>query len=219
MAQNDNNKRGRRGMAKPESEFEQKILDLARVTRVMAGGKRMRFRACVAIGDKKGRFGVGLAKGADVTLAVNKAVNKAKKKMVTVPIVNETIPMPVHLKYKSAQILLKPAPQGTGVKAGGAMRVLLELAGVPNVVGKSLGTGNKITTVGAFYKAVEFISLPFTKERKFIAKKVESKKIVVLEKVENNEIIKKEEKTEKPVVIKVKKEVVAKKAKKATDNK
>ncbi|MFA6537055.1 MAG: 30S ribosomal protein S5 [Patescibacteria group bacterium] len=210
MGQNEG-KKGKRGFAKPESEFEQKILDLARVTRVMAGGKRMRFRACVAIGDKKGRFGVGLAKGADVTFAVNKAVNKAKKNLRVIPIVNETIPMPVHLKYKSAQILLKPAPRGTGIKAGGAMRVLLELAGVPNVVGKSLGTGNKITVVGAFYKAVDFISAPFTKQRKFVTR-TEKKILPKIETlVAKEEVVEKEVKEEKPKV----KKIAVKKEKKA----
>ncbi|MBI5076908.1 30S ribosomal protein S5 [Candidatus Falkowbacteria bacterium] len=150
---------------KPESEFEQKIIDLARVTRVMAGGKRMRFRACVAIGDKKGRVGYGLAKGADVTIAVNKAVTKAKKTMIAIPIVNETIPHQIHYKFKAAKLLMKPAPKGTGIKAGGAMRVMLELAGVPNIVGKILGTGNKVTNVKALMIALTMFK-PLRKEKK-----------------------------------------------------
>src|SRR3989339_641311 len=105
-----------------EKEFDQKVIDLARVTRVMAGGKRMRFRACVAIGDKKGRVGFGLAKGADVSIAVEKAVTKAKKSLIKVPIVRETIPHAIFIKYKAARILLKPAPIGTGIKAGGPER-------------------------------------------------------------------------------------------------
>lgn len=149
MTAEHNARRPRRKFEKEPQEFEQKIIDLARVTRVMAGGKRMRFRACVAIGDKKGRVGIGLAKGADVTLAVTKAVNKAKKTVITVPIIRETIPHEIRLKYKSARLLLKPAPKGTGVKAGGAVRVVLELAGVPNIVGKILGTNNKINNVKA----------------------------------------------------------------------
>jgi small subunit ribosomal protein S5 len=142
-------------------EFDQKIIDLARVTRVMAGGKRMRFRACVAIGNKKGQFGIGLGKGADVTLAVAKAVNRAKKELITVPITNDTIPHEVKVKYKSAKLLLKPAPKGTGVKAGGAVRVVLELAGVPNIVGKILGASNKINNVRALSVALtSFKKLP-----------------------------------------------------------
>lgn len=104
---------------KEDKEFEQAIIDIARVTRVMAGGKRMRFRACVVIGDKKGRIGMGVAKGADVTIAVNKAGVLAKKKIISVPIINETIPHQVKVKFKAAQVLIKPAPKGTGVIAGG----------------------------------------------------------------------------------------------------
>lgn len=151
----DFKRKGRRdGSAKQESEFEQKIIDLARVTRVMAGGKRMRFRAAVAIGDKKGRVGFGLAKGADVTIAVNKAALKAKKALVTIPLNNDTIPHEIRFKLKAARLLMKPAPRGTGIKAGGAMRMLFELAGVPNVVGKILGTDNKIVVVQAMMKAL-----------------------------------------------------------------
>lgn len=150
----DDSRRQRKGGPREAPEFDQTIIDLARVTRVMAGGKRMRFRACVAIGKKNGEFGVGTAKGRDVTLAVNKAVNKAKKNMIKIPIVNKTIPHEIYVKYKAAKILLKPAPVGTGVKAGGALRSVLELAGVPNVVGKIIGTNNKITNVQALIIAL-----------------------------------------------------------------
>lgn len=127
-----------------DDEFEQRIVDIARVTRVMAGGKRMRFRACVAIGNKKGRVAIGLAKGADVTMAVTKAVNDAKKKFVDVHIVNETIPHEIVQKEGAAIILLKPAKRGHGVIAGGVPRTVLELAGVKNVTSKILGTNNKL---------------------------------------------------------------------------
>lgn len=140
---------------KEDKEFEQSIIDLARVTRVMAGGKRMRFRACVAIGDKKGRVGMGLAKGEDVTLAINKAVSRARKNIISVPIVNDTIPYELRVKFKAAKILIKPAPKGSGVKAGGAMRIVLELAGISNVVGKILGTNNKVNNVKATIKAFQ----------------------------------------------------------------
>lgn len=144
---------------KPEErEFEQKVIDLARVTRVVAGGKRMRFRACMAIGDGKGRVGIGVAKGADVTIAINKAVNKAKRNLITVFIISDTIPFEVRNKYKAAKVLLKPAPRGTGVKAGGAMRVILELAGIPNVVGKILGSSNKINIVRSTIEALNLLN-------------------------------------------------------------
>ena len=151
---------------KVEQEFEQKIIDLARVTRVMAGGKRLRFRACVAIGDKKGRVSIGLAKGADVSLAVTKAVNRAQKVMIKVPIVNETIPHEMRIKQGAAKLMLKPAPRGTGVKAGGAVRVVLELAGVPNVVGKIMGTNNKVSNVKALLTALDSFKPVIKREKK-----------------------------------------------------
>lgn len=115
----------------------------------MAGGKRMRFRACVAIGDGKGRVGAGLAKGVDVTIAINKAVAQAKKHLVTIPIVNETIPHSLRVKFGAARVLLKPAPKGSGVIAGGPIRILMDLAGVKNIVAKMLGSQNKINNVYA----------------------------------------------------------------------
>ena len=139
---------------RPKDEMEQRILEVARVTRVMAGGKRMNFRACVAIGDRKGNVGVGLGKGADVTMAVNKAVNRAKKTMVNVPMVNETIPHEVHNKKGAAKIMLKPAKQGRGVISGGVTRVILELAGVKNVTSKTLGSNNKINNARCTIEAI-----------------------------------------------------------------
>ncbi len=128
---------------KKEEEFQQKILDIARVTRVMAGGKRMSFRVCLAIGNKKGKVGVGVAKGVDIALAAKKATKKAEKNMVDVPILNNTIPHDILHKYGAAKILFKPAKEGRGVIAGGVVRVIFELAGVKNVTSKILGTNNK----------------------------------------------------------------------------
>ena len=147
MARKNSNRE--KGIVKKEEEFEQRVVDLARVTRVMAGGKRMKFRACLAIGDKKGRVGFGVAKGADVTMAITKAFNKAKKNLIKVPVFNETIPHQVRVKFKSAKVLLKPAKKGNGVKAGGAVRILCELAGIANVTAKILGSNNKINNVKA----------------------------------------------------------------------
>ena len=148
---------------KPQSEFEQRIVDLARVTRVMAGGKRLRFRACVAIGDRKGRVGWAVAKGADVAIAVNKGVNKAKKNLIKIRLIKGTIPHKVEAKFKAAKIMLKPAVEGTGIIAGGAVRQVLELAGVPNIYGKILGgTNNKISNIQATFKALE--SLKYSAE-------------------------------------------------------
>jgi small subunit ribosomal protein S5 len=146
-----NNKRSER----QSDEFDQKLVDIARVTRVMAGGKRMRFRACVVIGDKKGKVAFGIDKGADVTIAVNKAVNMAKKNLIEVPIVNDTIPHAIYQKQGAAKILLKPARRGKGVIAGGAARVVLEMAGIKNVTSKILGTNNKVNIVRSVIEALD----------------------------------------------------------------
>ena len=155
--------RGRERDFGKEKEFEQKILEIARVTRVTAGGKRMKFRACVIVGDKKGRVGSAVAKGTDVTQAIGKASTKAEKNLITVALRNETIPYEIKEKFGAAVILLKPAPKGTGVKAGGAMRSVLELAGVPNVVGKILGSKNKINNSRATINALGKLKLNLRK--------------------------------------------------------
>ncbi len=149
-------KRGNRD-DRPRDEFEQRILEIARVTRVMAGGKRMNFRACVAIGDKKGSVGIGLGKGADVTIAVNKAVNKAKKTMIKVSTTNETIPHAVTHKSGAAKILIKPAAKGRGVISGGVVRVIMDLAGIANITTKTLGTNNKINNARCTIEALSLL--------------------------------------------------------------
>lgn len=150
-------RRERRDTRSPEErEFEQRVVDLRRVTRVVAGGKRMRFRATVLVGNGKGRIGFALGKGADVAAATGKAFRRARKELMTVPLRNETIPYEVRAKFGAAYVLMKPAPKGTGIKAGGPMRIVFELAGVPNVVGKILGTTkNKVNIIRATLKAIE----------------------------------------------------------------
>ncbi len=173
-------RRDRRDRNEKKDEFDQRILDIARVTRVMAGGKRMSFRACVGIGDKKGKVAVGVGKGADVSIAVNKAVNRAKKEMITVPIVNETIPHEIYSKEGASKILLKPARQGRGVIAGGVVRTILELAGINNISAKILGTNNKINnsrcTVNALNKLKKIEN---NNENKNIKAKVDDSKSAV----------------------------------------
>ena len=174
--QNDNNNRGGGfrggrggGNRRPErgkDEMEQRMLDVARVSRVMKGGKRMSFRACVALGDKKGTIGIGLGKGADVTMAVNKAVNQAKKKMIKVLIVNDTIPHAVTGSLGAAQIVFKPAAKGRGVIAGGVVRIILELAGVKNVTSKILGTNNKINNARCTLDALQKLKASNRPEKK-----------------------------------------------------
>ncbi len=155
-----NDRRGGRGGRTQERdprEFDQKTLELSRVTRVTKGGKRMRFRATVVVGDHKGRVGFGVAKGADVTMALDKAARQAKKHLVHVPIVRETLPHEVYAKFGAAIVLLKPAPVGTGLKCGGPARIVLELAGVPNAVSKIMGGKNKINNVKAAFDALKML--------------------------------------------------------------
>lgn len=151
---------GRPGDASVESDYEEKNLEIARVTRVTKGGKRMRFRALTVIGNRKGRVGFGLAKGSDVAGATSKATAQARKALLTIPMVNETIPHAVKAKFAAAVVLLKPAPKGTGIKAGGSVRNVLELAGVPNVTSKILGSKNKINNVKATFLALRLLKAP-----------------------------------------------------------
>lgn len=155
-----NNRKGRQGGRgrrdrRQKDEFDQKIIDIARVTRVMAGGKRMSFRACVVVGDKKGRVGMGIRKGADVSQAINKAATAARKNIITVNMVNGTIPHKNEVRFSGAQVMIKPAPDGTGIISGGPIRPVLELVGLHNVVSKMKGSKNKINNVTATLKALD----------------------------------------------------------------
>jgi len=131
--------------------YEQKLLDVRRTARMAAGGRRFSFRAVVVIGNKKGKVGVGIAKGTDVTMAVEKAVRQAKKKLVEVPITeNGSIAFPVYAKYSAARVMLKPAAKGRGVIAGGTVRTICNLAGITNITAKILGrTNNKLNNARA----------------------------------------------------------------------
>lgn len=148
---------GRRGspMRREKSEFDHEVIDLSRVTRVTKGGKKMNFRACVVIGDRRGRVGYGIGKGADVQLAMDKALHQAKKNMIQIPLIHETIPHRVEAKYKAGRVMVKPAPRGSGIIAGSSVRVFLQLAGVPNASAKILSkTTNKITNLKAAFAAL-----------------------------------------------------------------
>ncbi len=146
----------RRGGERPKSEFDQKVLELARVARVTKGGKRFSFRATIVIGDGKGRVAVGMAKGKDVAQSVQKAVNQAKKHLFLVPLKNGTIPYQVEAKYNSAVVILKPGRGG--VKAGGPVRVVAKLAGITGLTGKLIErTNNKLNIAQATVKALKMI--------------------------------------------------------------
>jgi small subunit ribosomal protein S5 len=149
-----------RRSSKPKSEYDQKLVDIARVARVVAGGRRFKFRATVVIGDRKGQVSAAVAKGKDVSNAVEKATSLARKHMVRVPIINDTIPHQIQVRFAGAEVLLKPARPGTGIIAGGAIRPVIELSGIRNVVSKMLGSSNKINNVRATLKALESLSTP-----------------------------------------------------------
>jgi small subunit ribosomal protein S5 len=144
------------GRAKPRDEFDSKLLDLARVTRVTGGGKRMKFRAVVVVGNKKGKVGIGVDKGRDVSQAVEKATRIAKKNLTEVFIINETISHEVEAKAGPARILLKPQKKGRGLVAGGAVRTICDLAGIKNISSKILsGSKNKLNNARATIEALK----------------------------------------------------------------
>lgn len=149
--------RNRRFNRREKAEFEQKLLDLARVTRVVKGGRRFRFRATLVIGNKKGKVGVGVAKGADVSDAIQKAYNNARKNIIEVTMIGSTIPHDVLKKVGSAKVLLKPASEGRGIIAGGAVRAVVDLAGIGDIVSKSLGTSNKLNVARATIEALKML--------------------------------------------------------------
>ncbi len=138
-----------------EKQYDERVVHVDRVARVVKGGRRFRFRALVVVGDHKGKVGIGIAKGADVTAAISKAVEGAKKHLLILNLYKQTIPHESEGKIGGAHILLKPASPGTGLIAGGTVRTVLEVAGVSNVLSKSLGSSNKINTAYATLKALD----------------------------------------------------------------
>lgn len=168
---------GKKPVRREKPEFEQKLLDLARVTRVVKGGRRFRFRATLVIGNRKGQVGVGVAKGSDVSDAIQKAYNDAKKSMITVKLSANTIPHDVQMKKGSAKILLKPAAEGRGVIAGGAVRAVVDLAGIRDIVSKSLGTSNKLNVARATIEALRSLKEPRIKTEATIKEEVVKEEI------------------------------------------
>lgn len=130
-------------------EFEERVVSINHVAKVVKGGRRYRFTAVVVVGDKNGRVGVGTGKAIEIPDAIKKAVEDAKKSLITVPIVKTTIPHAVTGVYGGGRVLLRPAPEGTGVIAGGAVRAVIELSGLENIVSKSLGSDSPINIVRA----------------------------------------------------------------------
>ncbi len=138
-----------------EKEFEEKVVQVNRVSKKTKGGNRISFSVLTVVGDKKGRVGVGLGKAPDVVSGIKKGFRQARRKMIQVPMKGTTIPHEVKIKRGAAKILLKPAPPGTGVKAGGAVRVVVEAAGIKDIVSKIMGSNNKINNVYATLEALK----------------------------------------------------------------
>jgi len=147
-----------RNRHKEPKEFDEKVIRISRVSKKTKGGNQIGFTALVVIGDRKGRVGVSLGKAKDFLSAIHKGVRRAKKSLVTIPLVDgRTIAHEVNLKFGAAKLILKPAPEGTGVIAGGSVRSVLELAGIRDVVAKTLGTNNKMSNVTATFNALKLI--------------------------------------------------------------
>lgn len=174
-------------------EFEDKVVQVHRVSKKTKGGNRMGFSVVVVVGDKKGRVGVGLGKAPDVASAIRKGSNYAKKHLIDVPMNGSTIPHDVYVKLGAAKILLKPAPKGTGVIAGGPVRAVIEAAGIRDVVSKILGTNNQASNVYATLHALKQLRserLMDEGERKVILKKDEKFQIDELPAVADDEDVK-----------------------------
>ena len=145
---------------KPQSEWTERVVQISRVTKVVKGGKKLSFRAIVIVGNQKGQVGVGCAKASEVIIAIQKAIADGRKNLVTVPIFKTTIPHPITGKSGAGAVMLRPAAQGTGIIAGGAVRSVLELAGIENILSKSLGSKSPLNAANATIAALKALT-PF----------------------------------------------------------
>lgn len=144
-----------------DKQYQEKVVKIKRVSKKTTGGNYVTFSALVVVGDKKGKVGIGLGRSLEVPPAIQKAISYAKKHMIKVPIRNKTIPHEVRVKFKAARILLKPAPEGTGLKVGSVARVILDLAGVENASGKIIGSRNQVVNTYAIMKALSLLRTKF----------------------------------------------------------
>ena len=151
--------------AKPESEWKEQVVQIRRVTKVVKGGKKLSFRAIVIVGNKKGQVGVGCAKAAEVIIAIQKAIADGRKNLINVPIFKTTIPHPITGRSGAGAVMLRPASQGTGIIAGGAVRSVLELAGIENILSKSLGSKSPLNAANATLDALQSLT-PFSEVAK-----------------------------------------------------
>jgi small subunit ribosomal protein S5 len=155
MAHATHSRNPRRGDLQPvDKTFDERVVYINRVARVVRGGRRFRFQALVVVGDHKGRVGVGVSKGADVSAAVTKATEVAKKHLLKIPMHNNSLTHEVEGRVGGSKILIMPAAPGTGLIAGGVVRTVLEVAGIENALSKSLGSANRINTAYATLDAL-----------------------------------------------------------------
>ncbi len=147
-------------MAETKTELKEKVVNVSRVAKVVKGGRTFRFSVLVVVGDSNGRVGVGTGKSSEVPEAIKKATDDAKKNLVEVSLVNGTLPHEYTTNFGSSKVILKPAVEGTGIIAGGAVRPVLELAGVKNVTAKTLGSRNSRNVVYATIKALKAMRTP-----------------------------------------------------------
>lgn len=193
MVENTSNTRGgsrggrqggnRREQAPLEpKEYQEVVINIDRVSRVVKGGRRFRFKALVVVGNDKGKVGIGVAKGADVQAAIAKATEVAKKNIITIAVDKDTIPHDCELQFSGARVLIKPASPGTGIIAGGVVRSILGVTGIRDILTKSLGSTNKVNIAYATIEALrslipksEWLNAPATK--KVVSKKVAAEEI------------------------------------------
>ncbi len=182
-----------------DNKMDERVLNIRRVSKKTTGGNYISFSALVAVGDGEGNVGIGIGRGLEVPPAIQKAITQAKKHMVKLPIYNDTLPHEIKMKFKSSRLLLKPAPPGTGLKVGGVVRAVLDIAGVNNASGKIIGTRNQITNAYAVIEAIKKLKPRITEEKKADESEssVEPKAAAVKDSVEPKEEKKVETKAKK----------------------
>jgi small subunit ribosomal protein S5 len=196
-------------------EYDERVIEINRVSRVAKGGRRIRFRALVVVGNHNGKIGMGIAKATEVSEAVKKATTLAKKHVFVVPLINGTIPHEITVKFGGAKILLKPATEGTSIVAGGSIRSVAELVGITDLLSKSLGSSNKVNSVSATIKALQSFNPDIVAkvQKATDAFKLKGEPVAIKKEVEEKPVAEiKEEKVAKPKSVKTKKAVAKKKA-------
>lgn len=167
---NDKNiMRSRHKESREPKEYEERVIEVSRISRVVKGGRRIRFRVLVCIGNRNGKVAMGVAKANEVSIAVAKAVTQAKKNMINVPIIDGTIPHEISTKYAGAKIIMKPASEGTSIVAGGSVRIVAEMAGIRDLLAKRMGSANKVNNVRATIKALSSFSEEITEKVKIFS--------------------------------------------------